>query len=408
MNSPFFDAYEVLQKVYRDGTYLQEEMKTVTNKRVTKLVYGVLDKHYELSFVVDSLAERGVKNALRPLLYEAIYAIKYLSTPKNVVLNEIGETLDVLGKSALKSFFSAIVNRVAGGEYPLPKKSDKHYEEVKYNMPSFLVGLYKKDYPDTYEEILSARKNERVHVRVGKNGTEEELFAADPTAERTKVGFFVKNNREISLLNFFGKVTYMSYTSALSAESIVRSATGGARTLDCCAAPGGKSVYLAERGLSVVSCDVHPHRVGLIRSYASRMGVDLSAKVADATVFCEEWADAFDVVYADVPCSGMGVIGRRKDVVFNKTYEDILALSDLQKKIVNNVSSYVRPGGLLVYSTCTVFSLENGKVVDAFLDAHPDFSLERIPLEEKNDGKIQFLPDGRKDGFFLCMMRRKS
>lgn len=406
MNSPFFDAYEILRKVYKEGTYLQEEMKSVTNKRVAKLVYGVLDKHYELEYVVDQLADKGVKNSAKPLLYEGIYALKELGTPKNVVINEINQTLDALGKTAMKGFFAAIINRINDGEYPLPKKSDRRYVEVKYNMPSFLVGLYKKDYPDRYEEILYARKNDRVHVRIGNKGTEEELLAADPTAERTEVGFFVKNNKEVSLLNFFGKVTYMSYTSALAAESIVRVAARGARTLDCCAAPGGKSVYLAEKGLSVLACDLHPHRVDLINAYAKRMGAEVETTVFDATVRNPSWVDRFDVVYVDAPCSGMGVIGRRKDVVFNKTYDDILALSALQRQILDNVSCYVKKGGFLVYSTCTVFSLENGKTVEAFLSSHDDFVLSSIPLDRENDGMIQFLPDGKTEGFFLCHLKR--
>ena len=399
-------AFEILDRVYRENAFLQEEMKSVTDKRAAKLVYGVLDKHYELSYVVDQMAERGVKNAIKPLLMEAIFSVKYLRTPKNVVLNEINETLEKIGKSAYKSFFSAIVNRVDAGEYPLPGKNDKRYVEVKYNMPSFLVGLYKKDYPSDYDRILSARAYERVHIRKKEGVDEKEIFAADPTAERTEVGYFVKNNREISLLNFFGKATYMAYTSCLAAESIVRAVPRGARTLDCCAAPGGKSVYLAERGLGVTSTDLYPHRVDLIAAYKKRMGVELKELVFDATVRNPEWENAFDVVYADAPCSGLGVIGRRKDVVFNKTYEDILALSELQKKILDNVCSYVKKGGLLVYSTCTVFSLENGKVIDAFLSAHEDFSLSKIPLDYENEGKIQFLPNGKTEGFFLCHMKR--
>ena len=409
-NGIFRDSYDILLRIYKEGAFTNEEMKSVTNKRTTKIVYGVLDKHYELDYIVDSLTDK-VKGKYKPLLYICIYSLLYMDTPKNVVLNEVFDLLDALGKSALKPFFSAVINKANAREYSMPSKSDKRYLEVKYNMPSFLVGLFRKDYPDEYDKILTTPYYERVHVRIREGQKEEIITVADPTAIKTEVGYFVKNNKEISLLNFEGKITYMSLTSALAAESIAKVAKPNAKILDCCAAPGGKSVYLAERGFDVTSCDVYPHRVELIESYARRMKVKVNTSLSDATVYNEKWKEKFDVVYADVPCSGMGVINRRKDVVFNKTYDDIISLVDLQKRIINNVAKYVKKGGLLVYSTCTVFSMENGKVIEDFLSKNAGFSTESIKIEHDhkvdNVGGIQFLPDGKgTEGFYLCHMRK--
>lgn len=410
-NQSFRDSYDILLKIYLEGAFANEEMKSVTNKRTTKIVYGVLDKHYELEYIVDSLTDK-VKGKYKPLLYICAYSLLYMDTPKNVVLNEVFEVLDGLGKGALKPFFSAVVNKVNGREYSLPTKSDKRYLEVKYNLPSFLVGLFRKDYPDDYDRILTVPNYDRVHVRLAYGQKEDIIKAADPTAIPSGEGYFVKNNKEISLLNFEGKLTYMSYTSVFAAESIMKKAGNKALILDCCAAPGGKSVYFAERGAEVIACDIYPHRVELIESYARRMKVKLTAFLSDATVYDADMAEKFDVVYADVPCSGMGVINRRKDVVFNKTYDDILSLVKLQKKIINNVSKYVKKGGLLVYSTCTVFSMENGKVVEEFLTNNDDFSPEPIEVGSKvkvdETGGIQFLPDGNgTEGFYLCHLRKK-
>ncbi|MGN1042809.1 MAG: SAM-dependent methyltransferase, partial [Christensenellales bacterium] len=197
------------------------------------------------------------------------------------------------------------------------------------------------------------------------------------------------------------------YPSSLAAESIVRRLSGRGKVLDVCAAPGGKSVYMAIKGLDVTSCDLYPHRVELINAYAKRMRVNLDARIADATELCPEYIDSFDAVLADVPCSGLGVLNRRKDVVINRTYDDIKALSVLQRKILDNVSRYVVKGGVLVYSTCTVFRMENDDVIEDFLSKHKDFSLSRIDLPYDNEGSIQFLPDGKgMEGFFICHLVR--
>lgn len=405
-NTCLKDSYDILTDIYRDGAYANAKMKSVTNKRIAKLVYGVLDKHYELDYIVDTLAQRSVKPFLKPLLYLGIYSVKYLDTPLNVVLNETSEVLSAMGKGGLKPFVNAILSNAARGEYEFPKKSDRRYLEVKYNMPSFLVGMFRKDYPNNFEEIINARVPGKVHVRLNKGVDEKVILTADPNAEKSLTGYFTDNNREISLLNFEGKLTYMSLTSTLAAESIVRA--GKIKTvLDCCAAPGGKSVYLAQNGCDVTACDIYPHRVDLINAYAKRMKTPLKAMTADSTVYNVQWAEKFDAVLVDAPCSGMGVVGRRKDVIFNKTYEQIVDLSVLQKKILSNAARYVKKSGLLIYSTCTVFHMENGDVVKDFLKENSGFSLSKIPLPYENDGEIQFLPDGKgTEGFYLCHLKR--
>lgn len=407
-NSSFNDAYEILLKIYRDGAFVNAEMKSITSKRTAKLVYGVLDKHFELNYIVDALTEKAVKNSLKPLLLIGIYSVKYLDTPLNVVLNETSDFLKEKGKSGVKGFFSAVLNKVVKEEYEMPTRSDKRYLEVKYNMPSFLVGMFRKDYPDNFEDIINARESGLTHIRLNNGVNENIILEADRHAERSLTGYFVSNNREISLLNFEGKITYMSYASTLAAESVKRALNCEKKSvLDLCAAPGGKSVYLAQNGFEVISCDVYPHREELIKAYAKRMNVGLKTLVSDATVFKPEWENAFDAVLADVPCSGMGVIGRRKDIVFNKTYEDIKKLSELQKAILKNAARYVKSGGLLVYSTCTVFKMENDEVVNAFLESDDGFKLSKIPLPFDNNGAIQFLPDRNgMEGFYLCHMRK--
>ena len=139
------------------------------------------------------------------------------------------------------------------------------------------------------------------------------------------------------------------------------------------------------------------------------MKVGMETYKQDATSTVYKWQNSFDAVLADVPCSGLGVVGKKRDIVFNRTYDDIKRLSEIQLKILNNVSKYVKDGGVLVYATCTIFNMENGAVVDAFLEKHDEFTLEKIDCDVENEGKIQLLPDGKgTEGFYICRMRKRA
>lgn len=403
-NSVFRTSYDILIKVYRDNTYLNLLMKEISNKRVAKIVYGVLEKHYELNYIIDELAAKGVKPNVRPVLLIGAYSLLYLSTPENLVRTEIRELLDSLGKSGIRDFADAVMNKIIKKEYELPSKSHKSYLEVKYNLPNWLIGMYKKDYPDTYETLMGETHHNKVHIILNKNTSEKEIIEADKDCQKTDTGYFVKNTKEIAMLNLLGKISYMSYGSTLIAKSIEAK---NKKILDLCAAPGGKSVYLALNGGEVTSCDVHEHRIELIKAYAKRMNVKLNIILRDATVFFPEWEQKFDVVLVDAPCSGFGVTGKKKDIVFNRSYEDIISLVKLQREILQNASRYVKKGGLLVYSTCTIFKKENGENVGFFLENNSDFTKEKINLPQGSDGEIQFLPDSNgMEGFYLCHLRR--
>ena len=186
------------------------------------------------------------------------------------------------------------------------------------------------------------------------------------------------------------------------------------KVLDCCAAPGGKSfaaaMAMAGQG-SITSCDVHPHKVSLIRSGAQRLGITaITAACQDASRFRQEWENAMDVVIADVPCSGYGIIRKKPDIRY-KDPDTMKDLPALQLAILENQSRYVRPGGVLLYSTCTLVRRENEGVVEAFLQNHPEYHTEPLPLPEvfpENESGMLALVPGQydTDGFFICRLRK--
>lgn len=186
------------------------------------------------------------------------------------------------------------------------------------------------------------------------------------------------------------------------------------RVLDCCAAPGGKS-FAASMLLTdgtVTSCDIHPHKVSLIESGARRLGLEhLQAKLQDAAEFWPEWEGKMNVVLADVPCSGYGIIRKKPDIRY-KPPEDMENLPELQSRILENQSRYVAPGGVLLYSTCTLLRRENEDVVKRFLEKHPEFCPEKPELPETfprfSNPWLTLVPgEYDTDGFFICRLRRK-
>ena len=163
---------------------------------------------------------------------------------------------------------------------------------------------------------------------------------------------------------------------------------------------------------TITSCDIHPHTIALIENGAARLGLNnISARVQDASEFVSEWENQMDTVIADVPCSGYGIIRKKPDIRY-KNHAEMASLPELQLKILENQAKYVKPGGLLLYSTCTVLKRENEDVVRGFLENHPEFVTEPLPLPDcfpKNESGMLTLVPGEydTDGFFICRLRRR-
>ena len=190
--------------------------------------------------------------------------------------------------------------------------------------------------------------------------------------------------------------------------------TGEPKVLDCCAAPGGKSfaaaMLLQGRG-QITSCDIHSHKVSLMERGAQRLGIaNMTARLRDASEFLPEWENAMDTVICDVPCSGYGIIRKKPDIRY-KDPDTMRELPRLQQAILRNVSRYVKPGGTLLYSTCTLVERENEAVLERFLKTNSDFFLEKLPLPgafPDNNGTLRLIPGQfDTDGFFIARLRRK-
>ena len=228
--------------------------------------------------------------------------------------------------------------------------------------------------------------------------------------------FLVSGTGNLETLPLFQSGAVYVQDPAAKLAALASGAAPGMRVLDCCAAPGGKSFAAAmqmENTGSILSCDLHPHKIALIEKNAARLGISiLKAETRSAAEFDPALENGFDLVIADVPCSGLGVIRKKPDIRY-KPLDAIERLPAVQTAILENVCRYVRPGGTLLYSTCTVRKEENEDVARTFLLAHPEFSPEpfAVPagLDLKNEGYATLLPQKHAaDGFFICKLRRHA
>lgn len=223
-------------------------------------------------------------------------------------------------------------------------------------------------------------------------------------------------------LQVFGDVTSVTEKKACVAMSLaamlVARTVGvedGDNVLDCCAAPGGKSVYMANLcpTARILSCDVYPHKLKLIEGYAYKMKAEnISVKLNDATAVNPQFFDKFDKVLLDAPCSGYGVIFSRPDIKVFRKQEDVAELAKIQRQMLSVAKNYVKKGGTLVYSTCTVFQEENGDNIKWFLAENPDFELTEpdLPLHTafKDKPGVQLMPDVHgTEGFYMAKLIRK-
>ena len=405
MTNPLCDPYLILSKVYSDGKYLKQAIaetpiEFLNKAQTVKICYGVLEKDIYLSYILGANVKKQPKSQVRLILKIALYMLIFMDKHEYMVVDSAVELTKKLGKAEASGFVNAFLRSV---KIPsLPENTDERLS-VEYSYPLWLVKKLRRSYRSEAAEIMS-KQSEGVCVRFVKNA-EKYL-----SAEHVKTPF---DNLYI-FRNFVrdegydrGDYTFQSVGSVAVCSAI----SPCERLLDACAAPGGKSVLLADKCKEVIANELHAHRVGLIDSYAKRMGADVTAVQADSTVFNPDYENAFDAVLCDAPCSGSGVINENPDIKLFRKEADIESLNKTQLEILLNCSRYVKSGGALYYSTCSVLPEENDSIVYRFLEKSDCFVLEisDSPLAHKvTKYGLQFLPHISSGvGFFVAKLVKK-
>ena len=395
----------------------------------TRLVYGVLQNREKLSFYLKQFLTgklSGLHPMVKDILHLGLYQISELDrVPDSAAVNEAVELAKKYcpKQKNAPALVNAVLRKAAStrGSWVEPVS----YAE-RYSHPEELVTLLKKSLPKGKLEPMLIADNTApqtvVQVNLLKTTTEKlvELlenqgigWEKHPWMEGCLILSGVGN---LERLDAFREGLFYVQDPASRLSVQCAQLQKGWHVLDCCAAPGGKSFASAiamEGTGSILSCDIYPHKAELIAKGAHRLGFEnITVQCRDAALENPQWLGRFDAVIADVPCSGLGIIRKKPDIRY-KNLAELEGLPPLQRAILENQAKYVRPGGVLLYSTCTVLPRENQEVVNAFLADHPKFCTEPLDLPEvfpRNDtGMLTLIPgEYDTDGFFICRLRRKQ
>ena len=395
----------------------------------TRLCYGVLQNRYKLDFYLQQLLTGKVKDlhpAIRDILHLGLYQIYQMDkVPQSAAVNE---SVDLAKKYCKKQRFApGLVNAVLRKASQTERKEPTAWQE-KYSHPQALIDLLKSYVGKERIEPMLKANNEipDTVVQVNTLKITAAQLAAQLEGEGVCVGvhpwlencLVLSGTGNLEMLPSFreGKFYVQDAAAKLSVLCAQLPKDADWKVLDCCAAPGGKSFAAAMamdgRG-EITSCDVYEHKTPLIAAGAARLGLEnITARHLDATVFVPEWENRMDAVICDVPCSGYGIIRKKPDIRY-KNLKEMEKLPQLQQQILFNQARYVRPGGVLLYSTCTLVRAENEGMVELFLQQHPDFYLEPLPLPSvfpvNETGMLALVPGQYDtDGFFIARLRRKS
>lgn len=417
-------AYVLLTEVLVEGKFSNLALKKglegfseLDKAFVTALLYGTIDKIINIDYVL-SLYARGkinakVKNVLRLGAYQIMYMDK---VPDSAAVNTSVELAKDIGKGMLSGFINGVLRNVSRNKEDILYPRDKVKQiSVKYSYPEFLVEEMIKDRGIAATEQACAFEGEhKTCVRFLTNEQKQSFMQKHLCLPAKYFDECAYITGEVELTENVSVQSESSF-AAVKALGVNKNDT----VLDCCAAPGGKTVCIAQflNGTGkVVALDKYPHRVELIKNNAKRCKVEntVDAFCADMTVDSD--LGLFDKVLVDAPCSGLGVVEQKPEIKLNITKEALKEIEQMQKTILQNASKHVKQGGVLVYSTCTVRRQENIDVVKQFLQENKDFYLDDMTnlFGEKFEkgrqvekGFVQLYPEKDLiDGFFISRMKR--
>ncbi len=427
-------SHIVLREVLGKYQYLDKKERAF----ITRVTEGTLEHMMELDYILDQFSKVKVKKmkpVIRSILRSAVYQLKYMDTvPDSAVCNEAVKLAVKKGFAGLRGFVNGVLRHVAAGldQVRYPENSVERMS-VQYSMPMWILKLWLRSYDmQTVETMLKDFQKEKPLIIRGRLDQEDistgiRKLRKELEAEGVEIkphpylpyAFYLSGQDYLGNLESFreGRFSVQDVSSMLVCEAAAPKQ--GNKVIDVCAAPGGKAIHMAEmlRGTGNVEArDLTAYKVGLIQENIDRVRLsNIKAVQMDACTLDRSSIEKADIVIVDLPCSGLGVLGKKTDLKYKTTEESLGSLVRLQREILSTVKAYVRPGGTLIYSTCTINPLENMDNVHWFLEQNPEYALrdirenlcEELRSDVQESGCLQLLPGiHESDGFFLACMKK--
>ena len=443
MDFPRKLALEALYKIDKEEAYsnivldelLNKNRNVLSNKDInfiSELVYGVTTWKLTLDTIIQKYSKIKIKkispwviNILRMGAYQIVFLDK---VPKSAAVNESVNLCKKYGGKSV-GFVNAILRKVEKSDYLELFEIKNEIEKISKttSMPEWIVRELNKEFdPEKVNEICeNSNLKPKITIRINnlkitKNELKKSLQSKEIEVEDGIIEDFIylKNVKNITNLDEYKKGLFTMQDESAGLTALVLNTKEGESILDCCSAPGGKTTYIAElmnNNGNIKAWDLYKHRLDKVQENSKRLGIDIiKTEENDATVLKEEYIEKFDKILIDAPCLGLGVIKRKPDIKWQRKFEDVEEISKIQEKILNTCSKYLKKGGILVYSTCSIIQSENEKIVENFLKSE-SFELEEINnvnienLKNKitKKGIIKLYPSENMDGFFISKLIKK-
>lgn len=439
-------ALKVLMDVHQNGAfsnysinkYLKEKDNIKDENLIREIVYGVIENILYLDYIISKLSNIKVEKIdpkILDILRIGVYQMAFMDKiPHRAAVNESVNLAKKYGHKGIVGFTNGILRNFSRNKEDLMKidtKDKLEYLSIKYSHPRWMIERWIKEFSLEFTEklLISNNSKPKLNIRVNTlkiRRDELRTILSDYgytvyNTEYASDGLIVEDPIRITEIEEFknGYFTIQDESSMLVAQ--ILSPKENAIVMDLCSAPGGKSTHIGQimnnKG-KIISWDIYEHKLNLVRENAKRLGITIiNTEVQDATELNHDMIETADYCIVDAPCSGLGIIRRRPEIKWNRKEEDIKDLTEMQKKIINNAGKYLKPGGVMVYSTCTIEKKENIDVVQGFLKENKNFKLsgfssflcstQNIDTAEK--GYVQLFPNIHgTDGFFIARLIKEN
>lgn len=432
-------ALKVLYNIDKNGAYsniaLDEELKRVRSSKnykeidkrdvsfISEIVYGTTSWRLTIDEIIKKHSNIKIKkistwilNILRMSIYQILFLDK---VPKSAAVNEGVNLAKRYGHTASRNYVNAILRKVDKKDYEefWEIKDDVERISKTNSIPTWIVEELLKQ--NTYEEVEKICKvsnlKPKLYIRVNKLKNDKQTLIKELEKEEIKVRkeneledfLVVKGAKKIEELKTYKEGRFSIQDELAGYIPIVLGPKPNEKILDACSSPGGKTTYIAQLMQNtgeIEAWDLHEHRIKLVEKEVKRLGItNINTKVKNAMIYEKEYLESFDKILLDVPCLGIGVLKRKPDIKWQRKREDICKITKIQKAILENCSKYLKHGGILVYSTCSIFEEENEDIIYKFLEKNSEFEIQNIQEQQF----LKIYQNEKTDGFFICKMKRK-